>query len=334
MGQTKNNWAAENLAANRNYKSTVFAMLFGDRERLLGLYNAISGKNYQDPEALEINTLENAIYMGMKNDLSFLIDDRLSLYEHQSTVNPNMPLRFLFYISDLYFCEQRAKRACLHDHLATAAGVKDHGMTTEENFYGRKALSIPIPCFVIFYNGSEPQPDRKILRLSDLYTVRMKETQLELTAVLLNINRNHNRELMEACRDLKDYAEYVDRVRKYARELPLSEAVERTITECIREGVLKEFLEKNRAEVKKMSIYEYDQEKHIRMERQDAWEDGMQEGRREGIKEGELRGRNAQLSELIKKKLARGKSISRIAEELEETEERIQELILEYGLEE
>ena len=311
MGQIKNNGAAENLAANRNYKSTVFAMLFGDRERLLGLYNAISGKNYQDPEALEINTLENAIYMGMKNDLSFLIDDRLSLYEHQSTVNPNMPLRFLFYISDLY-----------------------SGMTTEENFYGRKALSIPIPCFVIFYNGAEPQPDRKILRLSDLYTVRMKETQLELTAVLLNINRNHNRELMEACRDLKDYAEYVDRVRKYARELPLSEAVERAITECIQEGVLKEFLEKNRAEVKKMSIYEYDQEKHIRMERQDAWEDGMQEGRREGIKEGELRGRNAQLSELIKKKLARGKSISRIAEELEETEERIQELILEYGLEE
>ena len=311
MGQIKNNGAAENLAANRNYKSTVFAMLFGDRKRLLGLYNAISGKNYQDPEALEINTLENAIYMGMKNDLSFLIDDRLSLYEHQSTVNPNMPLRFLFYISDLY-----------------------SGMTTDENFYGRKALSIPIPCFVIFYNGSEPQPDRKILRLSDLYTVRMKETQLELTAVLLNINRNHNRELMEACRDLKDYAEYVDRVRKYARELPLSEAVERAISECIQEGVLKEFLEKNRVEVKKMSIYEYDQEKHIRMERQDAWEDGMQEGRREGIKEGELRGRNAQLSELIKKKLARGKSISRIAEELEETEERIQELILEYGLEE
>lgn len=302
MEQTKNNGAAENFTANRNYKSTVFAMLFGDRERLLRLYNAISGKNYQDPEALEINTLENAIYMGMKNDLSFLIDDRLSLYEHQSTVNPNMPLRFFFYISDLY-----------------------SGMTVEENLYSSKALSIPAPCFVIFYNGAEPQPDRKVLRLSDLYTVKPKEAQLELTAVLLNINRNHNRELMEACRDLKDYAEYVDRVRKYARELPLAEAVERTITECIREGILKEFLEKNRAEVKKMSIYEYDQEKHIRMERQDAWE--------EGIKEGELRGRNAQLIEQIRKKLDRGKNISRIAEELEETEDRVRELIREYGLE-
>ena len=123
-----------------------------------------------------------------------------------------------------------------------------------------------------FCNGAEPQPYRKILRLSDLYTVKTKEIQQELTAVLLNINRNHNRELMEACRDLKDYAEYVARVRKYARELPLSEAVERAITGCIQEGVLKEFLEKNRAEAKKMSIYEYDQEKHIRMERQEAWE--------------------------------------------------------------
>lgn len=281
-------------------------MLFGDRERLLRLYNAISGKNYQDPEALEINTLENAIYMGMKNDLSFLIDDRLSLYEHQSTVNPNMPLRFLFYISDLY-----------------------SGMTAEENLYGSKAAAIPTPCFVIFYNGAEPQPDRKILRLSDLYTVKTKEAQLELTAVLLNINRNHNRELMEACQDLKDYAEYVDRVRKYAGEQPLSEAVECAITECIREGILKEFLEKNRAEVKKMSIYEYDQEKHIRMERQDAWEDGVQEG----IKEGELRGAERQLSKIIKNMMKKGRSISQIAEELGETEDRIQELIGKYDLE-
>ena len=163
------------------------------------------------------------------------------------------------------------------------------------------------------------------MRLSDLYTVRMKETQLELTAVLLNINRNHNRELMEACRDLKDYVEYVDRVRKYARELPLSEAVERAITECIREGILKEFLEKNRAEVKKMSIYEYDQEKHIRMERQDAWEDG--------IKEGEVRGAEQQLSKIIKNMMKKGRSISQIAEELGETEDRIQELIGKYDLE-
>ena len=286
----------------------TFCISFQNKEVLYGTDKEQrgSGKNYQDPEALEINTLENAIYMGMKNDLSFLIDDRLSLYEHQSTVNPNMPLRFLFYISDLY-----------------------SGMTAEENLYGSKAAAIPTPCFVIFYNGAEPQPDRKILRLSDLYTVKTKEAQLELTAELLNINRNHNLELMEACQDLKDYAEYVDRVRKYAGEQPLSEAVERAITECIREGILKEFLEKNRAEVKKMSIYEYDQEKHIRMERQDAWEDGVQEG----IKEGELRGAERQLSKIIKNMMKKGRSISQIAEELGETEDRIQELIGKYDLE-
>ena len=119
-------------------------------------------------------------------------------------------------------------------------------------------------------------------------------------------------------RDLKDYAEYVDRVRKYARELPLSEAVERAISECIQEGVLKEFLEKNRVEVKKMSIYEYDQEKHIRMERQDAWEDGMQEG--------VLRGAEQQLSKIIKNMMKKGRSISQIAEELGEDEKRIREL--------
>ena len=123
-----------------------------------------------------------------------------------------------------------------------------------------------------------------------------------------------------------DYPEHADRVRKYAKELPLSEAVERAIAECIRKGILKEFLEKNRAEVKKMSIYEYDQEKHIRMERQDAWEDGMQEGRREGIKEGELRGTEQQQSKITKNMMKKGRSISQIAEELGEDKKRIQEL--------
>ena len=153
--------------------------------------------------------------------------------------------------------------------------------------------------------------------------------------MLLNINRDHNRELLEACRDLKDYAEYVDRVRKYAGELSLSEAVERTITECIREGILKEFLEKNRREAMQVSIYEYDEERHIRQEREDAWEDGRQEGRQEGEKiglekgreEGERIGQEKGRLELIRKKLAKGKSIPEIAEALEEEEETIRELI-------
>ena len=226
-------------------------MIFEDKRKLLELYNAISGKHYEDPELLEINTLENAIYMSMKNDLSFLIDARLSLYEHQSTYSPNLPLRFFFYLSDMF-----------------------SGMTVDANLYGTKKVELPAPRFVIFYNGEADQPDRQILKLSDLYTVKEEDPMLDLKVLMLNVNQGHNPELMEVCHTLWEYAEYTDRVRKYAKEQPIAEAVEQAITECIREGILKEFLEKNRREAKNVSIYEYDQEKHIRQEREEAWPKG------------------------------------------------------------
>ena len=305
----------ESSRVNRVYKSRIFAMIFQDKEKLLELYNAISGKNYTDPELLEINTMENAIYMNMQNDLSFLIDARLSLYEHQSTVNPNLPLRFLWYISKLYM-----------------------GMTRKMNIYGAEKVEIPEPQFVVFYNGVEEQPERKMLRLSDLYQTKTKgkdmERGLELMAVMYNVNRSHNKALMEASRTLRDYAEYVYRVRKYAEETTLEEAVERAITECIREGILKDFLEKHRAEAKSVSIFEYDEEEHMRQEREQFWNKGMREGRRQGIQEG-LEMAKAQLMQSeqkllwnpVQKKLEKGKSISQIAEELESTEEEIQKVI-------
>ena len=269
---------------NRPYKSRLFIMIFEDKKNLLELYNAVTGKHYTDPELLEINTLENAIYMSMKNDLSFLIDARLSLYEHQSTYSPNLPLRFLLYLADL---------------LA--------GMTLDDNLYGRKKVIIPLPRFLVFYNGREEQPDRKVLRLSDLYGAEEKEPRLELEVLMLNINMGHNKELMEASHTLWEYAEYTDRVRKYAAGMPIGEAVERAVTECIEEGILKEFLEKNRAEAKNVSIYEYDQEKHLRQEREAAWEDGLKNGHAEGLAEGECFWKENKLKEQIQKKLVKGK---------------------------
>lgn len=232
-------------------------MLFSDRKELLELYNAVSGKQYKDPELLRINTLENAIYMAIKNDVSFLIDSRLSLYEHQSTYSPNLPLRMLLYLSDLYA-----------------------GMTRNENLYGERKVQIPPPQFLVFYNGEKPQPDRRVLRLSDLYEIEEDEHKLELVAVMLNINKGHNPELMKACQTLRDYAEYTARVRRYAREQETADAVEQAMDECIREGILEDFLRKNRAEAKRMSIYEYDQEKHLRQEREAAWEDGWEAGQK------------------------------------------------------
>ena len=278
----------ETLTVNRTFKSTVFIMLFEDRKNLLELYNAITGKDYADPELLEINTLENAIYMTMKNDLSFLIDGRLSLYEHQSTKNPNLPLRFLLYISRLY-----------------------SKIIRDANLFGEKIVQIPAPEFIIFYNGKEKMPERQTLKLSDMYTVKKGKPKLELEATMLNISGSNNRKLKEACRTLKDYAIYTDKIRMYTESMELQEAVDRAIDECIRENVLREFLQKHRAEAREMSIFEYDQERHMQQER----EAGREEGRLQ------------MLQELIQKKLARGRSITEISEDLEEPEERIREII-------
>ena len=247
-------------AVTREYKSRVFIMLFHDRKRLLELYNAVSGKHYQNPEALQINTLDNAVYLSMKNDLSFLIDCRLSLYEHQSTYNPNMPLRFLFYVSDLY-----------------------SSMILGKNMYGSKLIVLPAPTFLVFYNGTQEEPDEKELRLSDSYEIKEDSPSLDLVVRMLNINAGHNDELMHSCKTLREYAEYVRRIREHTKTQPIEEAVEQTITECISDDILRDFLLKNRAEVKSMSIYEYNEEEHMRMEREEYFEMGYQKGREEQL---------------------------------------------------
>ena len=286
----------ETMSVNRQYKSKIFAMLYQDKKELLSLYNAVNGTNYKDPEQLEINTLENAIYMSMHNDISFVIGCNVSLYEHQSTFSPNLPLRFLFYMSDLY-----------------------SKMTKDENLYGTKKVEIPAPKFIIFYNGVEKRPERETLRLSDMYYSREEHSELELEATLLNINIGYNEEIKSICKSLKDYAEYTGRVRTYAKEMRIEEAVEKAITECIREGILAEFLSKNRAEAKKMSIYEYDEERHMRMEREASYADGKLNGIEQGKK--------GLLKEQITKKLAKGKSVEVIADELEEDVPAIQVII-------
>ena len=219
---------AKELKPMKTYKDRMFRMIFSEKEKLLELYNAVSGKNYKDPDLLTINTLENAIYM---------------------------PLRLLLYISDLY-----------------------ESMVNPIKLYGSSPVQIPPPRFIVFYNGTAERPEREELCLSRLYSVEEEEIWLELKVAVLNINMGHNKELMEACRTLWEYAEYVRRVRQYRKEMSIEEAVERAITECIAEGILRDFLIKNRAEAKAVSIYEYSEEEHIRMEREDAFEDGRKSG--------------------------------------------------------
>ena len=159
---------------------------------------------------------------------------------------------------------------------------REEDLTKDENLYGSRQVMLPRPKFVVFYNGVEEMEERSILKLSDAFAEGEGEAELELKVLVLNINPGFNQGLMEKCRTLRDYMIFVSRIRQYSQEQELEEAVEQAIDECISEGILEKFLRKNRAEVKKVSIYEYDEEKHIRQEREDAKEDGRKEGREEG----------------------------------------------------
>ena len=191
----------------RNHKDTVFRLLYQNREKLLELYNALNGTAYEDTGVVEICTLENAIYMEVKNDVSFLFDSQMSLYEHQSSFNPNMPLRDLFYIA-----RQLEK------------------YTLGKSLYSSKLRKIPVPRFVVFYNGTQEQPESRILKLSDAFEKKVPSPELEVKVTMLNINLGKNRELMEKCRTLREYCMFVERIRGYAKEMEISEAVYRSVT--------------------------------------------------------------------------------------------------------
>lgn len=265
-----------NHKAKKDYKDNLFRMVFREKENLLALYNAVNGTHYTDSEELEIVTLENAIYMNMKNDISFLIDFQLNLYEHQSTFNPNMPLRNLLYVAREYqkFAENKS-------------------------LYASVRVKIPTPKFVVFYNGAARQPERQILKLSDLFEKKAGEPELELKVTMLNINSGNNRELMEGCRLLKEYTLYVERVRLYAENMVLEKAVERAVRECIEEEILSEFLTKYRAEAISMSIFEYNEEKEKELMRQAEYAAGEEQGERQG---------EARFASLTKKLLQDGKT--------------------------
>lgn len=243
------------VRARRNYKDTLFRMLFRDSEQLLDLYNAVNGTHYTNVDDLKIVTLENAVYMNMKNDLAFVMEFYLNLYEHQSTFNPNMPLRDLFYVAREY-----------------------QNLIEGESLYASALIKIPTPRFVVFYNGTEKRAEYEVLKLSDAYEQRLEDPELELKVRMLNINTGNNKELLDQCRLLKEYMLYVECVRKYAKTKRLDEAVECAVNECIEKNVLREFLQKHRAEAIAVSIFEYDEEREKEKLRKAEYEAGQKNG--------------------------------------------------------
>ena len=210
-------------------------------------------------------------------------------------------------------------------------------LVVRQSLYSTVIQKIPTPRFLVFYNGTKEVEDCSEFRLSSAYENPTEDPDLELRVTMLNVNDGHNPELMEHCRTLKEYAQYVAKVRKYAakQNVSLESAVTQAVDECIAEGILADFLLKNKTEVIKVSIYEYDkefEEKKLRKAEYEAGrQDGIEIGRQDGIEIGRQDGIEIGKQELLKskveKKWKKEKTIEQIADDLEEEVIIIQRII-------
>lgn len=288
-----------NCMANKEYKSDVFSMLLQDKKRAMEIYNAINGTDYDDPELVEMTTLDDKSFsLTVRNDASFILDANLSLYEHQSTYCPNMPLRDLLYFASIIQKQIKAQK---------------------RDIYGGRILKIPVPHFVVFYNGKEDAPDQYDLRLSDAFEKETKNPEIELVCHVYNINNGKNIPLLSKCQTLREYMYFVDMVRKN-NEISgnLEDAIEKAINQCMEENVLRDFLAQHREEVMHVMTLDYTFERRLEMQRAEAIEDGERIGKEIGKEE--------KLSEQIRKKIQKGKPLDQIADELEEVPETIRPL--------
>ncbi len=244
------------VSVNREYKSDVFKQYFSLKKELIELYNALNGTDYTVDDEVTINTLDNAVFLKIYNDVSFVLRNTVSLYEHQSTVNPNMPLRDLFYINDMYKKEAFGK-----------------------DIYGYRQIELPAPRFVVFYNGRKEAPEKQILRLSDAYKKHDDKPELELTVTVLNVNYGHNKDLMDRCTALRDYATFIKRVRdNLADGMTIEEATTSAIDSCISDHIREDFLVREKAGVINMHVLDFDEELHEKSLIEYGIEQGIEQG--------------------------------------------------------
>ena len=253
----------------------------------MDLYNALNNTCYENPNDLEVNTLEDAVYLSMKNDISFLIGGTLNLYEHQSTYNPNMPLRGLIYLARLY---------------------DGYVETKNINLYSSTLKKLPIPQYFVFYNGTKEQPDETILQLTDAFESVSDNRQpcLQCTAVMLNINYGHNLALMEKCQRLKEYSIFVDTVRIQCKKTSdPRHAVTKAVDICIEKEILRDVLVKHKAEVISMVLTSFNQK---------AYEEDLKNQYKEGVEEGFSLGRMQMAQEIALRLFHSGNSPEQIAQ--------------------
>ena len=247
---------------NKKYKDSVVVDIFYSDEtaekNLLSLYNALHNTELKNTELIRKIKVEDVLYMNFKNDLSAVINHEiLELMEHQSTINPNMPLRMLLYLGRAY--EQ---------------------LVETEARYRTTLVKIPLPEFYVFYNGKRDCPAEQELRLSDAYRKIPGRNSAELVVTVININSVKSHTILNKCRILKEYSLFIDMVRKYEKE---ENGMKKAIEECIQNGILAEYLKRKGSEVRNMLIAEYDYETDIRVKQEEAKLEGIQEERKQMI---------------------------------------------------
>ena len=249
-----------NVQINRKSPDRLFRLRFGseeDKEDRLSLYNALNGTSYNNVGDITITTIEDAIYIKMKNDVSLLLDGNMPLWEQQSSLNPNMPVRGLMYFGNLY---------------------DSYIKVNELNIYGKKLQKIPTPQYIVFYNGEEDCRPVEKLKLSDAF-INKSEGGFEWTATVYNLNRGKNEELLKKCKPLSEYMELVNRIRDNRKKgMDVKEAVDAAVNSCIADGIMKAFLRKHKAEVLSVCITEFDEKVFVKGIREEGIEEGIEIG--------------------------------------------------------
>ena len=281
--------SSKKIKINKQYKDRLFRLLFGSldmKENIISLYNALNSTDYIEADIEEITTLDDAIYIKMKNDVSFLIDSYLTLWEQQSSYNPNMPIRGFMYFANLF---------------------DEYIDKNNYNIYGTKLVKIPTPKYVVFYNGTSDKPAIEKLKLSDAFIKADKDNEFEWTATMYNLNRGKNDKLLSLCKPLSDYMTLIYYIRENQENgYSIKDAVDKAAKRCIEENILSDFLRKHRAEVMDVCITEFNEKVFI----DGIHEEGLAEGRAEGRAEGLAEGR----AETIRIMLQNGRTPEEIAD--------------------
>ena len=275
---------------NRNYKDSVFVDLFAHdvtaKENFISLYNALHGTNLEvETTDVQPVMLEKVLYMKYYNDIAMLIDGKIViLIEHQSTINQNMPFRFLEYIARIY-----------------------EKITTKDEKFGRKLVKLPVPEFYVFYNGKDDYPTESVMKLSDAFMQlgdnSELKNQLEISVKVININVDKENPILKRCEALKEYSEFIEQVR-FNIENAVPEPFTTAIKEAIKKGFLSDYLNRKSTEVQNMLLAEYDYDTDIAVQRKEAFEDGISIGRNEGISLGAHQKAIETAKSMLRKKLS------------------------------